>query len=105
MSNPHTAGISLWDFTDKNAWKHGTGGVIDANMESKLAYDTLQHLIKTEWWSKPQLIQADESGCVSAGRVFKGSYQVTVDDGAGHQKTFEVAVDKSKNTVVLQMPH
>jgi hypothetical protein len=104
MSNPHVEGISLWDFTDKNAWRHGNGGVIDGKMESKLAYSTLQNLLTKEWWTSPESLKTAASGNTESRRVFKGAYEVTVDDGHGHRQVVKAQVDQAHNLVVVKMP-
>ena len=45
MANKNTVGISLWDFSDKNAWNGNTGGVLDTNLDPKISYFALQRFI------------------------------------------------------------
>ena len=104
MSNPHVEGISLWDFTDKNAWKHCTGGVVDSKMDAKFAYTALQNLLRKEWWTAPEKLSTAGDGNTESDRVFKGAYEITVDDGHGHRKVVQAQVDQAHNLVVVKMP-
>ncbi len=101
MSNPNAVGVSMWDFTDKNSWKNGTGGVLDENLQTKRSYETLHDLIKKQWWSSVDA-QTNKAG-VAGARVFKGDYQITVSDGAGHSRTIELSADRAHNDVDITL--
>ncbi|HEY9676917.1 MAG TPA: endo-1,4-beta-xylanase [Drouetiella sp.] len=44
-SNKDVNGVSLWDFTDRNAWNGNTGGVLDSGLDPKISYYALQEYI------------------------------------------------------------
>jgi len=46
MHSSTTVGVSLWDYTDRNAWNQNTGGVLDTNLDPKISYYALQNLIQ-----------------------------------------------------------
>jgi hypothetical protein len=101
LANPNVSGVSLWDFTDKNAWRGGTGGVLDANFKPKEAYRTLQQMITDEYWTRANT-STNSSGSAST-RVFKGDYQITVSDTHGLRRTVDVAVQGPTDTVDIQL--
>jgi GH35 family endo-1,4-beta-xylanase len=101
LANPNVSGVSLWDFTDKNAWRGGTGGVLDANFKPKEAYRTLQQMITDEYWTRANT-STNSSGSAST-RVFKGDYQITVSDTHGLSRTVDVAVQGPTDTVDIKL--
>jgi GH35 family endo-1,4-beta-xylanase len=45
-NNKNTIGITLWDGSEKNAWLQNTGGVLDRDMEPKIAFFAVQDYIR-----------------------------------------------------------
>ena len=49
FSHPSVTSITLWNLTDKNAWRGHAGGILYDNLEPKKAYLELKRLIKKDW--------------------------------------------------------
>jgi GH35 family endo-1,4-beta-xylanase len=75
FSHPSVEAVTVWDFSDYNAWQGAPSGYIHKDMTPKPAYLKLKQLIKGKWWTKTKTtITADGK---ASFRGFLGQYKVT----------------------------
>ena len=102
FSHPAVSGLTIWGFWDKIIWNAPTdstigSGLYNSNMTPKMAADSIESLLTQEWHSDT-IVTTDN---VSAIRLFKGNYTVTLDNGAKlYSGTFKADSSES-DTVVL----
>jgi len=101
FSHPAVEAITVWDFTDYNAWQGAPAGYIRTDMTPKPAYDRLKELIKGKWWTKTKTtITADGS---ASFRGFYGQYKIAA-NVTGRELTAPFNLDKStKQPIALQL--
>jgi endo-1,4-beta-xylanase len=94
FSRPRMAGIIYWNLCDGAAWKNegdARGGLTDADLLEKPAYQALYQLVHREW--RTRLATKTDAQGKAVFRGFFGKYAVTADAG-GRARTFEFAVSK-----------
>ena len=52
FSLPSISSVTMWNLTDRNAWRGHAGGVLDKELKPKKAFYTLKNLIKETWTTK-----------------------------------------------------
>ena len=52
FSLPSVSSVTMWNLTDRNAWRGHAGGVLDQELQPKKAFYTLKNLIKETWTTK-----------------------------------------------------
>ena len=52
FSLPCISSVTMWNLTDRNAWRGHAGGVLDQELKPKKAFYTLKNLIKETWTTK-----------------------------------------------------
>ena len=52
FSLPSISSVTMWNLTDRNAWRGHAGGVLDQELKPKKAFYTLKNLIKETWTTK-----------------------------------------------------
>lgn len=52
FSHPNVSSITMWNLTDKNAWRGHAGGILDMELQPKKAFYTLKKLIKDTWTTR-----------------------------------------------------
>ena len=52
FSLPSISSVTMWNLTDRNAWRGHAGGVLDMELKPKKAFYTLKNLIKETWTTK-----------------------------------------------------
>jgi len=88
FAHPAAQALSWWDFSDDGAWQGAPAGLLRADMSPKPAYDRLQELIKSEWWTKNQ--GSTDARGEFATRAFFGRHLVTAEIPGGPTVTKEV---------------
>ena len=54
FSQPSVSSVTMWNLTDRNAWRGHAGGILDKELQPKKAFYTLKTLIKETWTTKIQ---------------------------------------------------
>ena len=75
FSHPSVEAVTVWDFTDYDAWQGAPSGYIRKDMTPKPAYLKLKQLIKGKWWTKTNTTIAADGKARFRG--FHGQYKVT----------------------------
>ena len=52
FSHPNVSSITMWNLTDKNAWRGHAGGILDMELQPKKAFYALKKLIKDTWTTR-----------------------------------------------------
>jgi GH35 family endo-1,4-beta-xylanase len=52
FSHPSVTSITMWNLTDRNAWRGHAGGILDMELQPKKAFYSLKKLIKETWTTK-----------------------------------------------------
>ena len=52
FSKPSVSSVTMWNLTDRNAWRGHAGGILDSELQPKKAFYTLKKLIKETWNTK-----------------------------------------------------
>ena len=52
FSLPSISSVTMWNLTDRNAWRGHAGGILDQELKPKKAFYTLKNLIKETWTTK-----------------------------------------------------
>ena len=92
FSHPAVEAVTVWDFTDYNAWQGAPSGYLRTNMTPKPAYNQLKELIKGKWWTKTKTTL--KSNGKASFRGFYGQYKVTA-NLAGRRLTGTFRLDKN----------
>jgi len=101
FSHPAVEAITWWDFTDQGAWQRAPAGLVRADMSPKPAYEQLQYLIKSRWWTNIET-KLERGGKVRF-RGFFGQYKVTTESD-GHRLAGSFQLDKStKKTIDVRV--
>jgi GH35 family endo-1,4-beta-xylanase len=85
FSHPSVSSITMWNLTDKNAWRGHAAGILDEDMQPKKAFFTLKKLIKDTWSTKLKTEFIANDGLSFSG--FYGKYKGTISIGG---KTYKV---------------
>ncbi len=75
-SHPHTEGIYLWDYSDRNAWLGAPVGILNLDGSPKPAYARLDRLINQTWRTNGEFITNSE-GKVMIPNAYEGEYLFT----------------------------
>ena len=76
FSHPSVSSITMWNLTDRNAWRGHAGGILDQELNPKKAFHTLKTLIKETWTTKIESeINLNEKFNFTG---FYGNYQGTI---------------------------
>jgi len=105
FSVPRMAGITWWNLGDGTAVKgenEAMGGLLDAELNPKLAYKALDQLINTDWKTRVSL-QTDAQGHAQF-RGFHGAYEVTVTQNGVSIKRSLHLKKNAPNHWVLEIP-
>ena len=79
FSQPSVSSVTMWNLTDRNAWRGHAGGILDQELQPKKAFYTLKTLIKETWTTKIERdINLNEEFHFTG---FYGQYQGTVKVG------------------------
>ncbi|MAV28587.1 MAG: hypothetical protein CMF43_02140 [Legionellales bacterium] len=79
FSQPSVSSVTMWNLTDRNAWRGHAGGILDQELQPKKAFYTLKTLIKETWTTKiGKDINLNEEFHFTG---FYGQYQGTVKVG------------------------
>lgn len=97
FSHPAVEAVTVWDFTDYNAWQGAPSGYLRTDMTPKPAYNQLKELIKGKWWTKTKTAVVP-NGKVSF-RGFYGQYKV-VARIADRQLTGTFSFDKTTKKII-----
>ena len=76
FSHPSVSSITMWNLTDRNAWRGHAAGILDSDMQPKKAFFTLKKLIKDTWSTKLIIELSANEGLAFSG--FYGKYKATV---------------------------
>lgn len=94
FSHPSVSSITMWNLTDRNAWRGHAAGILDDDMQPKKAFFTLKKLIKSTWSTKLKAEIKLHEGLAFSG--FYGKYKGTVRLG---DKTYKVDFQHVKGNV------
>ena len=72
-NHPLVESITWWSFHD-GLWLGAPSGILSKSSDPKPVYDTLHKLIKTDWWTAEQLVEANENGEITVSGT-KGDYK------------------------------
>jgi endo-1,4-beta-xylanase len=101
FSHPAVEAVTVWDFTDYNAWQGAPSGYIRKDMSPKPAYLQLKKLIKGKWWTITKTTIAADGKAHFRG--FLGQYKITAQTPA-RKLTGSFALDKStKETIHVKL--
>jgi hypothetical protein len=101
FSHPAVEAITVWDFTDYDAWQGAPGGYLRTDMTPKPAYERLKEFIKGKWWTRTK-IEVTTEGRASFRAVY-GQYDVSAVI-AGQKLTGTFAFDKTtKQPIRVQL--
>ncbi len=64
-SHPSVQAITWWDLADHRAWMQAPGGLLRRDLSPKPAYETLQRLIKQDWWTPTRTLKTDDNGQIT----------------------------------------
>jgi endo-1,4-beta-xylanase len=100
FAHPAVEAISWWDFSDHGAWVP-SGGLVDANLNPKPAYNALKRLITQEWHTSTNGQTYTGGGFYFNG--YFGRYTVTVSH-EGHTKEVSFSLAKgAENSVIVAL--
>ena len=91
FSHPSVSSITMWNLTDRNAWRGHAAGILDNDMQPKKAFFTLKKLIKDTWSTKLKTEFNANEGLVFSG--FYGKYKGTVTVG---DKVYKLSFNHTK---------
>lgn len=75
VEHPAVQSINYWGITDDGAWLGAPVGLVRKDGSRKPSYDTLESLIKAEWWLPPTEMRTGPDGTLAV-RGFLGDYTV-----------------------------
>ncbi len=88
FSHPNVSSITMWNLTDRNAWRGHAGGILDMELQPKKAFYTLKKLIKDTWTTRVNTTFDFDKGLAFSG--FYGTYEGVVNvDGTSYSFSFE----------------
>jgi endo-1,4-beta-xylanase len=99
FSQPSVSSVTMWNLTDRNAWRGHAGGILDKELQPKKAFYTLKTLIKETWTTK---IQEDIN--LSEEFIFNGFYGQYHGSITVGNKLYEFSFDhKKENKRVIKI--
>lgn len=88
FSHPNVSSITMWNLTDRNAWRGHAAGILDMELQPKKAFFTLKKLIKDTWTTRVDTTFDFDKGVTFSG--FYGTYEGVVKvDGTSYPFRFE----------------
>jgi hypothetical protein len=93
FSHPSVSSITMWNLTDRNAWRGHAAGILDNDMQPKKAFFTLKKLIKDTWSTKLKTEFNANEGLAFFG--FYGKYKGTVSVG---DKVYSISFNHKKGS-------
>ena len=97
FSLPSISSVTMWNLTDRNAWRGHAGGVLDQELQPKKAFYTLKNLIKQTWTTKIEKeIDLNKEFHFTG---FYGMYEGTIKVGNNIYK-FSFDHEKENNNVI-----
>ena len=99
FSHPAVAAITWWDFPD-GAWMGAPGGLVRADLTPKPAYSRLLNLVKSQWWTRADLVT--DAGGEARFRGFLGRYRITVVSG-GLKRVQEADLRPGANAITVTL--
>ena len=91
FSQPSVSSVTMWNLTDRNAWRGHAGGILDQELQPKKAFYTLKTLIKETWTTSiKEEINLNEEFHFTG---FYGQYKGTVSVG---NKRYKFSFDHKK---------
>lgn len=93
FSHPSVSSITMWNLTDRNAWRGHAAGILDNDMQPKKAFFTLRKLIKDTWSTKLTTEFNTNEGLAFFG--FYGKYKGTVSIG---DKVYSISFNHKKGS-------
>ena len=99
FSQPSVSSVTMWNLTDRNAWRGHAGGILDQELQPKKAFYTLKTLIKETWTTTiKEDINLNEEFHFTG---FYGQYEGTVSVG---NKRYKFSFDhKKENEDVIKI--
>ena len=99
FSQPSVSSVTMWNLTDRNAWRGHAGGILDQELQPKKAFYTLKTLIKETWTTTiKEDINLNEEFHFTG---FYGQYEGTVSVG---NKRYKFSFDhKKENEGVIKI--
>ena len=99
FSQPSVSSVTMWNLTDRNAWRGHAGGILDQELQPKKAFYTLKTLIKETWTTSiKEDINLNEEFHFTG---FYGQYEGTVSVG---NKRYKFSFDhKKENEGVIKI--
>ncbi|WP_439564591.1 endo-1,4-beta-xylanase [Microcella sp.] len=76
VGHPAVESITYFGITDRDAWLGAPAGLVRLDGTRKPGYDTLERLIRGEWWLAPTMLRTDESGRIRLSG-FAGDYALS----------------------------
>ena len=93
FSHPTVSSITMWNLTDRNAWRGHAAGILDNDLKPKKAFFTLKELIKDTWSTKLTTKFNANEGLAFFG--FYGKYKGTVSVG---DKVYSISFNHKKGS-------
>ena len=99
FSKPSVSSVTMWNLTDRNAWRGHAGGILDQELQPKKAFYTLKTLIKETWTTDIEKdINLNEEFHFNG---FYGQYEGTITVG---NKLYKFSFDhKKENEDVIKI--
>ncbi|MBJ33463.1 MAG: hypothetical protein CMC89_01930 [Flavobacteriaceae bacterium] len=94
FSHPSVSSITMWNLTDRNAWRGHAAGILDNDLKPKKAFFTLKELIKDTWSTKLKTEFNFNERLTFSG--FYGKYEGTI---TVLDKTYQVGFIHTKNNI------
>jgi hypothetical protein len=101
FSHPAVEAITWWDFSDDGAWQGAPAGLLRKDLSPKPAYETLQRLIKHQWWTNVEAT-TDVHGKATF-RGFHGDYQAVVRSADGKRTEVTLRLAPGENQFLVRM--
>jgi len=99
FSHPIVSSITMWNLTDRNAWRGHAGGILDIELQPKKAYFTLKKLIKETWTTRVNTTFNIENELIFSG--FYGTYEgEVIVNGTSYPFSFEHIKGNSSPIIV-----
>ena len=101
FSHPSVSSITMWNFSDRNAWRGHAGGILDKEMQPKEAFYTLEKLIKETWSTKIISNFNFNDGIIFSG--FYGTYKGTLNIGGKNYNFKFEHKPKSEEPIIIKI--
>lgn len=96
FSHPKVSAVTMWNLTDRNAWRGHAAGLLRADFSTKPGYHTLKKLIKETWSTNINTKINPKKNYLFNG--FYGKYKGTLTLKNGTIYNFSFNHSKSQNT-------